>query len=175
MDDKIALNLKKKISKYEYISFDIFDTLVQRMLLSNKDLFYYTDLIYQIRYKKKLDNYVENRQKIEEELWEKTSKGNFSFHNIFNIIGKIYGEPECGRLSSIELELESLLDVRNENIYSIYQYAIKNSKVIITSDMYLEKEYLEKLLDALGIKGYEKSIYRVIAAVVKRREQYFHI
>ena len=52
MDDKIALNLKKKISKYEYISFDIFDTLVQRMLLSNKDLFYYTDLIYQIRYKK---------------------------------------------------------------------------------------------------------------------------
>ena len=156
MDDKIALNLKKKISKYEYISFDIFDTLVQRMLLSNKELFYYTDLIYQIRYKKKLDNYVENRQKIEEELWEKTSKGNFSFHNIFNIIGKIYGEPECGRLSSIELELESLLDVRNENIYSIYQYAIKNSKVIITSDMYLEKEYLEKLLDALGIKGYEK-------------------
>lgn len=155
MNKKSKLNIDL-LKKYDYISFDIFDTLVQRAVPNSEDIFGFTELLYKSKYGTEVRGYADTRKKIELMLWEKTSEGMFTFDNIFQKIRKLYGNEIGERLANIELEIERLLIVKNEEISEIYKYAIKNKKVIITSDMYLSKAFVEGILNALGIDAYEK-------------------
>ena len=143
------------LDAYEYISFDIFDTLVRR-IISSENVFRLTSILYRSRYGDEVPQYVERRKMIEHSLWEKTTQGCFTFSRIFEELGHYYNKEQCNKLAALELEIEQKVIIKNEEIINIYEYAIEHKKVILSSDMYLDSTFLKKILREIGIVGYQK-------------------
>ena len=146
------LNGLKK-DKYEIISFDIFDTLVNRIFLSSEDVFEIVRRFYIKRYGGELDDFVSHRMNTEHSLWKRTEAGVFTLDNIYCEMKKYYPNDTCEKLKEIELEIEGKVILINQNNIAIYNEIVDRKKILI-SDMYLERKYLEKILSQLGIKNY---------------------
>ena len=144
------------LESYEYISFDIFDTLVRRIVSNSKDVFEITAALYKSRYGTEVEQYAERRILAEQSLWEKTAEGCFTFYHIYKELERYYGKEQCQKLASIELEVEKKVIIKNEEIMKLYAYAIEHKKVILTSDMYLDSAFLNNVLSEIGIFGYKK-------------------
>ena len=148
--------LEKNLSKYEYISFDIFDTLVKRLVISNKDVYRLTANLYEKKYLSPINTFVEDRSKIELLLWNKTSEGLFTIDKIYEELEKVYDKSVCERLKDIELYVEKTIIERNEIFVELFSHIVVNHRVILISDMYLTTPYIESILHNLKIEGYIK-------------------
>ena len=144
----------KLIDRYDYISFDVFDTLVKRTLLTNDKVFDTVANIYKKKFGKELSDFGIKRKRAEILLWKKTSEGEFTLDNIYRKLESFYSAEICSRLKNIELEVENINICQNSEIYPIFEYAKENKKVIIISDMYLSTEILSIILKKAGIDGY---------------------
>ena len=148
--------IKKKIEKYNYISFDIFDTLIKRNVKKPSDIFKLTAIEYEKETNVLIPNYKELR--IEAEFIAKPlcDGEEPDIDDIFNNIKLDKNQYDINKLKEIEINLELLLCQRNNYFYPIYEYCVKNNKkIIITSDMYLNKKYIEKILKNAGIYNYD--------------------
>ena len=155
---RTAYNIKKIekiIDKYEYISFDIFDTLIKRNVKRPSDIFRLTNLKYQQETGISIDNYPKLRKRAENKARNLSKKSEPNIDDIFNNIKLDSQKYDINRLKNIEIEMELIVCQKNVHFYPIYEYCIKNNKkIIITSDMYLNKEYIESLLKKADIKHY---------------------
>lgn len=135
--------------KIKVVSFDIFDTLLSRPSV------FPTDVLYVLADKVKLEyniDFISMRLNAE----SKMGKDNANIFDIYKWISKEYNLSKdiCLKLLNEELELEKKLLFRREEIYQLYQHAVKsNKRVIAVSDMYLTEEILKEFLQ---IKGYKK-------------------
>ncbi len=147
--------IKKKIDKYEYVSFDIFDTLIKRNVDKPSDIFNLTAKKYETENNIVIPDYKELRINAEIKA-KQVSEGNEpNIDDIFNQI-KVNDKCNIDRLKEIEIELEEMLCQKNKYFYPIYDYCIKqNKKIIITTDMYLNRKYIEEILGIVGISGYQ--------------------
>jgi len=58
-------------------------------------------------------------------------------------------------LKSLELQAEHKICTRNKYIYSVYEYCLKqNKKIVFTSDMYLPKKEVSKILTSNGYDNF---------------------
>ena len=129
------------LSEYDVISFDIFDTLIFRPFV------YPTDLFRLIENNEKIDNFAQLRVKAEQEARRKTSKKNYEINifDIYNVL-KTYNNIDVDATIKIEWDYERSLCYANEFMLSIIEeLKAKNKIVVLTSDMYWPKEYLESL------------------------------
>lgn len=149
--------LTKKINDFDIISFDIFDTLIKRDLPNPHDLYdivysnflNYSHIIHNSNFRKERI-YAENQARMHENKIEVNLK------DIYNYI-KGYSNEDKIKLMHIEEKLEINICVPNLDIISIFNKAVKSSKiVIITSDMYLPVNIIHKILMKNNIKGYDK-------------------
>ena len=140
---------KSQIDKHKIISFDIFDTLLLRPYTDANDLFKYIELAYSVK------NFFKLRLSAEKSARKKLAVDGLEDINIDDIYNFL---PEkFSYLKNVELELEKLQTIQNKEMLEVYNYALKNGKtVIIVSDMYLKKDYLQLLLKAKGIEKYDK-------------------
>lgn len=146
----------KKVSKYEYVSFDVFDTLIKRNVQRPHDIFRLVELKYNKDNDKKIKNYVKYRIEAEQNAKTKFENGECTFNSIFEELKDIYPEETVNKLKTLELELENEYCIQNKDFYSIYKNCLDNcKKIIIISDMYLDKDTIEGLLHKNGINGYE--------------------
>ncbi len=135
--------IKKKIDHCEYISFDIFDTLVKRNLEKPTDLFDFVEQKYNHKNHVQLKSFKELRIKAEQQARDASIHREPDINDIYSFLNLSNKEE----LKKLEIHSELELCQQNINFYSIYQYAKeKNKKIIITSDMYLEKETIKKIL-----------------------------
>lgn len=132
----------KQIDKYDIVSFDIFDTLLKRNVNSPTDVFKY------IEKKHKKIGFCEER--INAEKMARIKK-----NGIEVTLAEIYAEMPYNFMNE-ELEAEGELLIANDLILSIYKYALKSKRVIITSDMYLPEKFIYQILEREGINGYER-------------------
>ncbi|MDB2157103.1 MULTISPECIES: HAD-IA family hydrolase [Clostridium] len=158
-------HIKDKITNgdYEYISFDIFDTLITRPLYNPTDLFYMLDKKFEEIYK---TNVSFNKLRILSEsiAREKESHINPSFQdvNIDEIYDYMVKELSIPRdiadiMKKEEKYLEMKLCAQRKSIKELFDLAlISGKKVIIVSDMYLDEECITEILKNNGYKGYEK-------------------
>lgn len=140
-----------EIEKYDIISFDIFDTLLTRCLYEPDDLFKIMSEIL------KIDDFLERRKKSENEAIKKYQH-DVNLTEIYNCYKEIYktNKKETDKIKNLEIELELKLIVPRIEMKEIFDRLIKNKKnVILTSDMYLEKETIEKMLEKCGYKNYK--------------------
>lgn len=143
--------LKRKIDKYEYISFDIFDTLIQRDVYSPRDVFKLMEI--EINNK----SFHIDRIKAEQIAREQATSEEILLKDIYEVMNKKLGYKNIDKLMQLEKEIEKGLCTKRNDIFNIYKYCIeKNKKIIIISNMYLSSEYIADILDSNGYKKYEK-------------------
>ncbi|HVS96779.1 MAG TPA: rhamnan synthesis F family protein [Puia sp.] len=141
------------------VSFDIFDTLVVRPLSDPADLF---ELMHG-EVEKMLGRRVDFRKlRIEADRWQRQrlSEGSdVTFGDIYERIAAVLqlSDPQRERLMELELQLESRFMRARSAVVDVMNYAYALGKqVILTSDMYLDKAIVVRLLDALGIVAYHR-------------------
>lgn len=144
--------LKKRIDTVEYVSFDLFDTLIYRAVTKPTDVF----------------KVVAGKLGVDPELFciercnaEKRAGLNSVSEEI--TLKDIYMsfENEFGKkmemMMSVEIECELALCYLNYEMHQIYEYCLgKNKIVVLTSDMYLPEDVIIAMLDKCGIKDYSK-------------------
>ncbi len=148
-------NLYKIVENYEYVSFDIFDTLIKRNVADPKDIFDIVEKIYN-QNNSHIDNFKENRIEAEKIARKKSSMEEVTLTEIYQKLDQ-YDSNQKRVLKNIEIQVEKDFCVRNTPVYEFYNYCIKkNKKIFLTSDMYLEKDVIESILDRSGYKNYNK-------------------
>lgn len=135
--------LYAEIDKFDVISFDIFDTMLLRLVNSPRDIFFIIG--------KRLDaiDFYNMRS-----LAECNARKYKSIEpNIYDIYEELLKELKLNVPSAIQAELESESNAcyANQYIQDIYNYArSKNKRIIAISDMYLPTDFIKKLLSKNG-------------------------
>ena len=141
------INIYEEIKKHEIISFDIFDTLLIRPYVKPTDLFLHIEKLYKIK------GFYKNRI-----MAEKLARGKYiDFEEV--TLNQIYEEidEKYKRFKEIEIELEERILTTHKENKKIYDYALSlGKKIIITSDMYLPKKTIEKILTKNNYTNYYK-------------------
>ncbi|MBR1383486.1 MAG: hypothetical protein IJ555_06715 [Ruminococcus sp.] len=145
----------------EYVSFDIFDTLISRKTGKPVQLFEYME--------KQLcmPGFSEKRIKAERDARNKSQNGEVTLKEIYQSFEGV-SPDKAEELCRKELEAELSVCRFNKRLKKLYRQCIENKKVILTSDMYLTSEMMEKLLESCGIRGYERLFISCEAGVSKR-------
>ena len=147
------------LKKYKYISFDIFDTLILRNVIKPTDVFDIVEKVYNSNAKNKISNFKSRRISAQIEASKESNEEETTIKDIYKKLAedKYYGPTISKKLYNIELETELNICIPNYKIVEIYNKCIKNNiNVIITSDMYLDFDFITKLLNKCNIKDYKK-------------------
>lgn len=158
-------SIKESIIKSQdtYISFDIFDTLIKRPFDSPADLFDLIDKDFEqlVHCNIKFRKIREDAEAIARQRYGVTNAEwqDINIHEIYQVMGNLYHIPAdiTSKLMRKELELElKFCSVRNAG-RELYEAALLSGKqIIIISDMYLDRETIETILENNGYKEYYK-------------------
>ncbi len=162
--DKI---LKDKIDKAKIISFDMFDTLVIRVIDNPEILF---DMMGEKYHIKDFRNIRTSMQaKCGLELQSKKNYPHANIDEIYEYIKRNTTIENTSELMRYEIAKEYELIFQNKRMYDIYEYAIKSKKrIIVTSDMYLMMESITNILQKCG---YDK-IDRIYLSSFERKAKF---
>ncbi|MDO4383026.1 MAG: CDP-glycerol glycerophosphotransferase family protein [Eubacteriales bacterium] len=156
-------------------SFDIFDTLISRKVVAPEGIFYYvkekmrrSDLHFPIHL---IDRYPELRQNCESnarEYYAKTQdtrralRKEIQFYEIFERMGELYDlndeQVELLKQWELEAELENAIPV-TENVKRCLNLCHSGETVVLISDMYLPKEFIQRMLAKVSSELAELPIY----------------
>lgn len=176
-------DLKKLINNSEIVSFDIFDTVILRKVFKPADIFTIVENLYNDEHKKLEIDFKSIRSKAEPEatkiLAQINSTQSIGLDEIYAHIQKTHNLDSkiINILKALEIEIELKFCVKNEYMYSFYQYCIDNGKkVIFTSDMYLPEYVIKKILHD---NGYTKFYQLYLSSVIRKSKSkgglYSHI
>ena len=138
------INLKRILDNYEVVSFDLYDTLILRNVLKPEDIFKIIEKKY------KINNFTKKRKKAEQIARLKTTLEDIKLDDIYEYL-------DLKEIEKYELEIEEKFTTINQFMKEIYDYCLEsNKKIFLITDMYLPQKFLEKILEKLDIKNYEK-------------------
>lgn len=148
--------LIKAIDKYEYVSFDVFDTLITRMVNKPSDIFNIVEKRYNDMHpERKIYGFLKDRTEAE----RKISKSVPTINCIYAEMRNKYSETTLTELMNIELEVEYEMCVPLLDMKEVYDYCLEKRKHIIAiSDMYLNHEQLKRILDKCGYTHFDNII-----------------
>lgn len=136
--------LKKEIDKAQVISFDLYNTLVFRKTRTPQDVFAYVEFYTGI------PGFMRLRKKMQKKAVKCVRrKDGYPYPNLHEIY-KCFRHSgwNVQKAEQLERKLEACLTVRNAAMHRVMQYAKKQGKrIVITSDMYLERAEIEKILN----------------------------
>lgn len=139
-------------TKCEFVSFDIFDTLVERLVCKPEDVFYFLGKKYEASCGKTI-NFVEIRKEAEKRAYIRSKNDEITLDEIYQEID-LPAEEKIW-LKKYEIELEKELCVPREEMLDVFKFALaKGKQVYLTSDIYLGKHVIEEILSKCGVKGY---------------------
>ena len=130
------------IKKIKVVSFDIYDTLVQRIVSP--------DIIYKIIGEElQIDDFIEKRKNAEM-IISNEKNGIYNLEEIYNQINLEQ------KLKKKAMKLEEELEINNAVInpvgLSLYNKYCDDYKLICVSDMYLSKKVINKILEKNNYK-----------------------
>ena len=149
----------------QYVSFDIFDTLIKRAVYDPTDIFYLMAEDPEI--KAAFPNprsFFDKRVLAEQLARERLGKSDLDFEDvtleeIYGVFCEVFRFPvEFGvRLQACEEETECRFCCRRESAKELFDLALHMGKtVFITSDMYLSGKVVQRILEENGYSGYQK-------------------
>ena len=152
--EKIKQNMADK--SIEYISFDIFDTLIMRPFFEPSDIFLMLDPYFRkISGNETGINFSKIRKTSEQIAREDLYKNDKQYYQeitideIYETIHEKYriSKDILEKMKQKEIEYELKFCRQRKTGYELYQMALEmGKKVICISDMYLDKETIEKIL-----------------------------
>ena len=150
--------IKVNLNKIDIISFDIFDTLIRRNVSKPSDIFNIVELFYNKKHNSIIKDFKEIRIIAECKARKNKKPGieDITLDEIYECMLDKFDCDTCEKLKEIEIETEINFSCGNKEMIDLFNTCKNNKKTIITSDMYLPKEVIEKILKKNGIYGYEK-------------------
>lgn len=143
-----------KAKKYDIVSFDIFDTLIERNVEKPTDIFFQVGVGCFSNYEMAMD--FQKRRIIAEHIARNISKtGEVNLDDIYNAL-EGYDFETCKKLKNEEIHTEINSCYPRSQIVELFN-ELKNMGVplVLISDMYLPKNCLIKILTKCGIDGYK--------------------
>lgn len=165
--------MKNLIDEVEVVSFDVFDTLVKRLVNTPETVFQIVGDQFGIENFKtsRASLQMQASMKAERELKIPHADMNQIYEHIKVNSSK---DVDWDKVRDTEVQLEIDCLVRNDEMYDIYQYALAQGKrVVITSDMYLLKSHMEAILEKNGYAGYANLYVSSETHTTKYREDIF--
>lgn len=152
------MNTVKNIIKnknIKVVSFDIFDTLIERPCLYPTDIF---SLLNSKKNKINNKDFYDIRIKIEKEIIE-NGNNNANIYEIYDFLANKYNLSKDKKeyLLNLEIELEYNILTERKIIKELYNLALsENKKIICVSDMYLPSDIIKNILTKNGYKDIDK-------------------
>lgn len=142
-----------KLSEYDVVSFDVFDTLILRKVEKPTDVFLYMEIKY------KVPRFANQRVQAEREARYQSHMGEIELCEIYEILSKWIG-IDANIWMQRELEAEKELCYANPYMHAVVkQLLTKKVRIIAVSDMYLKKQEIEQLLSNSGYADIFEDIY----------------
>ena len=140
----------KKLLKYDVISFDIFDTLITRKIFSPEDInkFVESKLV-----GIDLEAPFEEMRRKSEQHANEVKQHDVNIDEIYFSMMDLYGytEDEINGIKGLEVDLEIEFTVPRKDMLDVLEFLMKhNKKVVLTSDMYLNRHIIERMLKKCG-------------------------
>lgn len=161
------------ISRYRAVSFDIFDTLLERDVDRPVDVF--------VRVGEKVlgpgqgESFRDERAAAETRARERVPGGEVTLDDIYEELvrsGWDRAQAEALRTEEVRSELEGC--IAKESMKPVFEDALKKGKLVfLISDMYLPKEVLSGMVARCGYEGYEKLFVSNEYGVSKRSGKLF--
>lgn len=143
-------DLKRKILEAEYISFDIFDTLIIRSCGKPDNVF----RILGQRLGINSEKFRQARINAEKRVRKLCNHSEFSLTDIYMSFDL---KIDIDDAVKEEIDTEKAVCIVNPEMRKLYQFCQdKGKKIILTSDMYLPQYVIENILHNLDYTGYEK-------------------
>jgi predicted HAD superfamily hydrolase len=159
-------NISEALNQSEIVSFDIFDTLLVRPYIEPTNLFSHLEFL------ENTPGFASERISAEKRARCATSREEVTYDEIYSEIAERFAP-----LKQIELDIERRTLQAYYRGKSIFDTAIRLGKrVVLTSDTYLPRDFLENILREKGYNSWEK-LY-VSSSVMKTKHTgslYHHI
>ena len=141
--------LYKKIDRKKIISFDIFDTLILRLVNKPSQIFDIVQIEYNKNHSNKIFDFKKNRINSEKSITTHIP----SINDIYDVLANIYSKNVCEDLKKLEFDTEYRYCICNSEMKKVYDYCKKsNKKLFAISDMYLPRDFLERILEKNGYR-----------------------
>lgn len=165
------LALQQAIDMHPVITFDVYDTLVCRVIYNDRDLWHLVDREYQKRNHAKPIGFFKKRELADHKARKTYPYREVTLDEIYEVFADLYGQELADACKVLEIELEINLTFPNDEVIEAYQYALKKGKkVYIISDMYLTDTIIGQVLEHNKIKGYDKLFVSCIYRKTKHEE-----
>lgn len=155
--------IKKQIldPETQYVSFDMFDTLVTRPFYKPSDLFYLLDKTYEKVFDSNLSFHqmrIDAEHTARDLLHEHPEFQDITIDEIYSYINRIYDIPAdiCAMLENEEKQLEIKFCSPRKTVKELYDFSLyAGKKVIIISDIYLDGDTIRSILEKNGYSRYD--------------------
>lgn len=138
------------IATFDYVSFDVFDTLLFRTTNHYKDVFDLVEVTYNKKYRGCLRNFKKVRVLAEAKARANQKGREVTLDMIYSYIP--YDNQKLIHLKELELDSEIRYCVPNQCMIDLLnECRTKGKKIVITSDMYLPRIYFLTVFKKLGI------------------------
>lgn len=143
-------NFEKYLLNYQIVSFDIFDTLITRLIYEPDDIFeIMEEKLKDINHSTSIKSIRKNAEiKAIDRL-----KKDVNIDEIYDELKRIYGynNQEIEKIKNTEINLEIDLSIPRKDMIGILKTLMDSGKkVVLTSDMYLNKNILLQILKKCG-------------------------
>ena len=153
----MELALQQAIDVHPIITFDVYDTLVCRVIYKDRDLWHLVEREYQKRNHTKPIGFYKKRETADHKARKTYPYREVTLDEIYEVFAELYGQELADACKALEIELEINLTFPNDEVIEAYQYALQQGKkVYIISDMYLTDTIIGQVLDHNRISGYDK-------------------
>lgn len=150
-------NLIQRLQQFDVITFDIFDTLIMRLVYSPEDIFCLMNREIEALYGVK--NFSDKRILAEAKAAEELDNWfDLTIHDIYKMFAKIekISLDSANKIKNIEIEKELAFCAPREDMLQIFEYLkMMNKKIILISDMYLTSDIIKNILKNCGYSGYD--------------------
>ena len=152
MDFRVYEKIKNQINRYEYISFDLFDTLIKRDCFQPIELFHILEDKINQYYQFK-SNFADKRVRAEKRARQISSYEEITLDEIYEQLNNDFSTSQIGIIKKWEKNLEKNFCQINPLMEAVYNYCIAQHKIIlIVTDIYLSRSLIEQILHKLNIK-----------------------
>ena len=143
--------LKSKVDSYKYVSFDLFDTLMFRTVSSPNDIYDIVEILYNQSERENLRGFKKKRIKAEWKARSYRREQEIDIDNIYHFLP--YTKEIKEKLQRIEKWCEIENCVPNTPMIEFVNWCKEEGKnIVIISDMYLDRNTIEAILDKIGVK-----------------------
>lgn len=146
-------DIYKKIEKYQVVSFDLFDTLLTRLVPSSTDVITYFSGDASRICGISENTFIQRRLEYERKAVHDKFPLDVTLADIYAHFITL-SDKQRNDLMDLECAAELKLSKPNKRIVELFNYCKKIKKVIIVSDTPLRREFIECLLKKNNIEGY---------------------